>query len=644
MLLENNISALRQAQQEQLADLIKNDSNGHHEYRLVKGKTNKEVLLLKNESGHFVSTQSMYDPMRYNERKYPVESMKNASFIILMGLACEHDLLYALQNKRENAFIVVIEPSITLIRLALERVDCSELIRFHKISFFYQDLNEIDTHAGLLLTRPDILFMATHPYVMSTMRSKIRDTGYFDEVAKIFIKRANYSRLYLGNSIEDSLIGWRNIVQNLEHCIETVRFNLLKGKYEKKPAVVVATGPSLDKNINQLKQLEGKALIIATESAIVPLTKHNIIPDAIIVLERIPESYEYHFKGRIFHENTVLVALTMLDPRILQDWKHEKVLMFRENEFMNVWFRGLIGNQDGLSAGESVSTMGFDFANYLGCEPICFVGLDLAYSPEGVSHSKDSTYIAETDKTNQAFVNYIDKNPRIPIEDIFGNTIFTNELWLRFKDWLEVRLADKPDLCIDATEGGAYVKGTTVMPLRDVIQRIQDESVIPLKDTVRELNRQDNRDIEDDIQMLQIMKKQVNEHRRNMVDIVRKMRQVSKKQDRVINEINEDLTSSSISAESIEILNESKNVLNIHFIHDYALTLFFLQGSYAALYTKLNNIGLVNTRKKLLASVLLEQQYFQVAQDALRHRVLNEFKVLEEKVDDILKRMESGRE
>lgn len=641
MLLQKNIDALRIVQQNQIADLIGNLPEEKLDFKIVKGKTNKDVLLLKNKLGNFVLTQSMYDPLRFNERRYLGHAMKDASFIIVLGLALEHDLLYALQSKRENAFIVVIEPSISLIRLALERIDCAELIMQNKIRFFYEDLKYLDFSIGGFLSIPHIIFMATHPFVVATIRSQISDNEYFLEAAKVVLKRANYNRIYIGNSIEDSLIGFRNIVSNIKSCIDTKKLDFLKGKYEKKPAVVVATGPSLDKNIELLKQLEGKVLIISTESAIVPLTKHNIVPDVIIVLERIPESYDYHFKGRTFHEKTVLVALSMLDPRILEEWKGEKVLIFREAEIMNLWFRSMLLTEDGLSAGESVSTMGFDFADYLGCEPICFVGLDLAYSPDGISHSKESTYIAEAGDNNKSYVNLIDNFEKLPVEDIYGDIIFSNSLWLRFKDWLEIRLVDKPDLCIDATEGGAYVKGTTVMPLREVIERVHNETVIPLVDVIRELNQNQSLNAkEEEMNLLLNMKKRVREQRTIMTTIVRKMRNVLKKQSRIAEEINKDLSSKEITTEIMEVMNESKDVLNLHFSH--SLTIFFLQSVYASLYTKLNNIGLVNTRLKLLATVCLEQDYFQLAQHTLRKRVGKELKSLELKVNSMLKQMESA--
>lgn len=43
--------------------------------------------------------------------------------------------------------------------------------------------------------------------------------------------------------------------------------------------IVVAAGPSLNKNIYELKKAKGKAFIVAVDTAIKPLLKAGIVPD-----------------------------------------------------------------------------------------------------------------------------------------------------------------------------------------------------------------------------------------------------------------------------------------------------------------------------------------------------------------------------
>ena len=51
------------------------------------------------------------------------------------------------------------------------------------------------------------------------------------------------------------------------------------------PAIIVAAGPSLNKNILELKRLKGRAFIIAVDTAIKPLLNAGIIPDMYAVVD-----------------------------------------------------------------------------------------------------------------------------------------------------------------------------------------------------------------------------------------------------------------------------------------------------------------------------------------------------------------------
>ena len=51
------------------------------------------------------------------------------------------------------------------------------------------------------------------------------------------------------------------------------------------PGIVVAAGPSLNKNIHELKRAKGKAFIVAVDTAIKPLIAAGIIPDMFAIVD-----------------------------------------------------------------------------------------------------------------------------------------------------------------------------------------------------------------------------------------------------------------------------------------------------------------------------------------------------------------------
>ena len=53
------------------------------------------------------------------------------------------------------------------------------------------------------------------------------------------------------------------------------------------PAIVVSAGPSLNKNIVELRKAKNKAFIVAVDTAVKPLVKAGIIPDLYVVVDVI---------------------------------------------------------------------------------------------------------------------------------------------------------------------------------------------------------------------------------------------------------------------------------------------------------------------------------------------------------------------
>ena len=75
---------------------------------------------------------------------------------------------------------------------------------------------------------------------------------------------------------------WENITDLINQYSVGDLIELLKNKQEKAyPAFIVSAGPSLDKNIEELKNIKGRGIIMAVDTAIKPLLKHGIVPDII---------------------------------------------------------------------------------------------------------------------------------------------------------------------------------------------------------------------------------------------------------------------------------------------------------------------------------------------------------------------------
>lgn len=276
----------------------------------------------------------------------------------------------------------------------------------------------------------------------------------------------------MGNDIADTLTGFRQILDNLTEVIHNPGANDLRGAYRGKPAIIVSAGPSLTKNVELLREVKGRALILCVDAAFKVLLTRGIIPDAVLSIERGVATYEYFYKSQEFPPEVVLVAPPVVYPAIFREFQGPKVVLFKDNEGVSGWFDSLL-NRGRVSMGTSVAHLAFGFARLVEADPIVFIGQDLAYSPEGYTHSAGTVY--EGQKRTDS------ENATVWVEDYHGNLIPSTPIWKNFLTWFEKEIPQTAARCIDATEGGARIRGTEVLTLRETIDTvIGEDRIAPL--------------------------------------------------------------------------------------------------------------------------------------------------------------------
>ena len=108
-----------------------------------------------------------------------------------------------------------------------------------------------------------------------------------------------------------------------------------------------------------------------------------------------------------------------------------------------------------------------EIALYLGADPIVFVGQDFSFGPEELTHSKESVYSEE--KAKEA-LDIIKRRPTVYLEGNDSLPVRSNKLWSEFKEGMEVKISKHVERTfINATEGGARIKGAKCEKLKDAI-------------------------------------------------------------------------------------------------------------------------------------------------------------------------------
>jgi hypothetical protein len=264
---------------------------------------------------------------------------------------------------------------------------------------------------------------------------------------------------------------WKQNFQiNRDAILKNPGVNALHKKFHNLPCIVVGAGPSLDKNLRFLREAQNKAVILAGDAALKPLKEHGIDPALVVCLD--PQEDITKFLAGVNHRGIVLVAPTIIHPRVLDLWEGD-VLFYHKwapdipalVEIQNAAPR--IGT---LTPGGTVLSVTYDLAFQSGGNPIMFLGQDLSYTTQN-THSRASenadfrlgdTLTAQ--KENIVFEADIHGVPRPTLKAMLVSKQWFN--WA-FTEWKR----PIPAHIINCSEAGILTDHCALMPLQEAIYR-----------------------------------------------------------------------------------------------------------------------------------------------------------------------------
>ncbi|MBU0568447.1 DUF115 domain-containing protein, partial [bacterium] len=401
----------------------------------------------------------------------PDLNLEKADIIIILGFGFGDHVQRAVSKASERAFILVIEPDISVFKAALSEVDFSPFLE-KRVSLaigedpFYATRVRLDNYYGIL-TLPQIQLVEHNP-------STARMPDYYQSIKKN-LKEATDVALRNMATLNKFAPEWqKNVLTNLPVLVNSPGVNRLFGNFQNMPAIIVSAGPSLDKNVSDLKEAEGKALIVCVDTALKALLAHSIIPDLVVAIDSQEANYN-HIKG-LKTEGPSLVIVPVTNPKIVKELSLP-VFVTDYGHPMTKWVENFIGTKGHTKVGGSVATTCFDLLAQLGVNPIIFIGQDLAYT-DGKLHTGRTSYmetwVESLNKfsTLEAMTRERMKEERLVwVEGQDGNKVLTSYQMQGWITWLADQIRDARANCINATEGGAKIEGAPAMKLKEAIKR-----------------------------------------------------------------------------------------------------------------------------------------------------------------------------
>lgn len=423
-------------------------------------KTNIHLPTLTVDGIHLYDTSNPIEAIRHEVQAWkPTGTM----LAVFFGLGLGYDPLFYSEQIAKDAgteYCLIVEPDMGMVKLACQHAPIWPLIQHPNIDLMVG----MPCDSAAMFNELCRYFKANQRYhnlravkFFYTPKLYERNAEYYETFQREFVNAARFCILEYGNDPLDSLIGVENMFKNLNEIINFPGINLLKDSCKFIPGIVVSTGPSLDKNKHLLKGLENKAVIVAADASLRPLLNIGVKPHIVATLEREMAVVDL-FAGVTPEDvkETYLAGCPVIYPEVYKAFPGNHIIVYRNFDHFK-WLgieRGILDIK--LSAGN----MAFNICQHLGCDPIILIGQDLALDNE-----KTNADGAVLGTEQDSYLN----EPRFMVQANAGGEIMTTRSLKSYLEAYIIDVAHHTGTVINATEGGAYIAGTQVMPFADAI-------------------------------------------------------------------------------------------------------------------------------------------------------------------------------
>jgi hypothetical protein len=258
------------------------------------------------------------------------------------------------------------------------------------------------------------------------------------------------------------------------------------------PMIIVAPGPSLARNVDQLHAAKGRAIITAFSHSLRAVLAAGVVPDLVLTVD--PQDVRYHFEGCDLSRSCLINAATA-HPALFE-LPAQRFLTTSTSCAIDDWIFDGLGEAASAPGGGSVATTALSLALAWGCDPIVFLGLDLSF-PGGVYYvatSCDGAARAELDGQGRMRVTgwsegfhtmkaaggpkaVSERTIELPGWD--GGTVPSSFIFAMFHRWFVEQLKELPGpdraTVYNCTEGGAHIPGMEHVRFAEVLPRLTRE-------------------------------------------------------------------------------------------------------------------------------------------------------------------------
>lgn len=454
---ECNMQAIRNRAPE-LYESIRDMENSYDQnvIQVECAKNDEKILCIRTDAGR-LPLNSTYNP-KEEARRYALqfEKMQETMVFLILGFGNGSFARAIAQYQVDDVGLLFYEPSVEVFMTTLHCFDITDLIKDDRIAVLVKGLN--DDRVAIYLDADITTGNYDMVYINSLPKYKRLYPEEYEWCKQQIVQKKRWLKLEINTIKAGTKHFMENPIYNLEYVFTGKLSSQLTGAFPKDiPAIMVSSGPSLDNNIEVLKQAKGHALIVAVDRAAPYLIDHGIEPDMVVVVD-------FHKSLDLFEKEGLkkipYAIMTDVNYQVLRKLDGDSfVYCTTDTQLYHDVFH-LCGQElPNLAIGGSVATFALSLLWNWGFQCITMVGQDLSW--------KGTQLYAGGKELGQAYSDWI---------EVPGNTedtVYTTHDFYSYLQWMELFISHccKDITVINATEGGAKIAGTQIMTLQEMIDR-----------------------------------------------------------------------------------------------------------------------------------------------------------------------------
>lgn len=428
-------------------------------------ETGGELNLLK-DGRYFHSEKGAF---REAEEYFANPDLEKVSVLYVYGVGLGYffEAAKAWLKKKRRRHLIFLEDDLSVIYRLFETEKGAEILKHPKVHLCYFDeVKALPSKLEVLMNHYLKAKIAIKALPLYEREKGQRFAEVHHEVSHETVMR---------NALFDEYLRfgapfYRNFYQNMRQLADSYLGNRFFGQFNGVPAIICGAGPSLEKNAHLLNELKDRALIFAGGSAMNALNAKGIIPHFGAGIDPNAMQYErlasntafevpYFYRNRMFWK-----AFNHIHgPRLY--------ISGAGGYSVSKYFDQAFGiEEEELDEGHNVINFCVEIAARMGCNPIIFAGVDLAFT-EMQAYAEGIVEEAKVEEKALMAAEHFDDRP-VKRVDIYGKPVITLWKWTVESEWISKYKHEHPGLSfINSTEGGLGFQGIPNLSLKEVMDK-----------------------------------------------------------------------------------------------------------------------------------------------------------------------------